>query len=67
MILQNQTNCNVKVQLYDIICRRDLTAGATYYDPWINGLADKGTYDNTNIGFFLLLQICLHHSLKYVK
>ena len=38
VMLQNQTNCNVKVQLYDIICRRDMTAGTTYYDPnnaWI--------------------------------
>ena len=43
MMLQNQTNCNVKVQIYDLICRRDMGSNTTNYDPltaWTTGITD---------------------------
>ena len=45
LMLSNATNSNIKVQIYDIIARRDISGGTTNYDPalaMLNTLADEG-------------------------
>ena len=53
LYLQNQSNSNIKVQIYDIIARRDQTVSSTCFDPtnaFTLGLADEGTYTPSNVG-----------------
>ena len=53
LYLQNQSNSNIKVQIYDIIARRDQTVSSTCFDPtnaFTLGLADEDTYTPTNVG-----------------
>ena len=53
LMLQNQSNSNCKVQIYDIFSRRDLNNSTTIYDP-------------TN-AYSLSQVVCLRKILKYVK
>ena len=43
----------MKVQIYDIIARRDQTTASTDFDPtnaFTNGLGDEGAYTSSHVG-----------------
>ena len=52
LMLSNATNSNVKVQIYDIIARRDISGGTSNYSPdgykW-NAQIVSNVYGNNNL------------------